>query len=55
MVPTSLSAEREVDQLLLKDNVFIQLFIVVAQSQVDTKFSSFLRATSGRHCHIITC
>ena len=32
VLPTSLSAEREVDQLLLKDNVFIQVFTVVAQS-----------------------
>lgn len=53
MLPTSLSAEREVDQLLLKDRLYQHLFL--AQRQVDTKVSSFFRATSGSVSQSFKC
>lgn len=43
VLPASLSAEREVDQLLLKDNVFKPAFTVTAQGQVNTKYNPFFK------------
>ena len=43
MLPASLSAECEVDQLLLKDNAFMPAFTVTAQGQVDTKYNPFFK------------